>query len=204
MSTKKLIQYGSQHFGITQTSAHSASVQLICGSHEHEEFLIRLIEETDAHWVSHGSDTRECDWAVGRESQGYPVKGELPSALENAADLLLEECSAITDIANYFGDDANMATTGKAQTLYGRLFIVSKLSTIAAKVAIVCESHEHRYHIIGLLENEAAGWMIGRTEAADPKYSHEGSFSDAVEEAANLLLRECQCMSELDAFFADE
>ena len=45
MSVKKLHQYKGQHFGITRNSLHSARVQLICGNHEHEDFLVNLIDE---------------------------------------------------------------------------------------------------------------------------------------------------------------
>ena len=56
MSVKKLHQYKGQHFGITRNSLHSARVQLICGNHEHEDFLVNLIDESNYHWVSSGSD----------------------------------------------------------------------------------------------------------------------------------------------------
>ena len=75
------------------------SIRRVCnssvGNHEHEDFLVNLIDESNYQWVSSGSGDRNSDWAVGRESQGYPLEGDFEAAVEHAADLLLEECSAM-------------------------------------------------------------------------------------------------------------
>ena len=203
MSVKKLHQYRGQHFGITRNSLHSASVQLICGNHEHEDFLVNLIDESNYQWVSSGSGDRKSDWAVGRESRGYPLEGDFEAAVEHAADLLLEECSAMRDIEDFFGDEGRMTATGKAVSYEGRQYTVLKKSSTAAQVDAVCNRHSHRHYIIGLVEHEASGWVLGRPESGSGKYVHEGRFAEAVEHAANLLLRECMAMDELDAFFGE-
>lgn len=201
MSDKRLLEYKEQHFGLTRTSPHSASVQLICGRHEHEEFLVELIEECSRSWVARRAQESDCDWAVGRETQGYPIEGTVADAMERAADLLLEECSAMKGIEDYFGEDGNLSTTQKVQESEGRQYLVTKMSTVAARVDAICDGHSHRFYIIGLVEDEAAGWIVGRTDADSPKYSLGGQFTVAVEQAANLLWRECLSMAELDTFF---
>lgn len=201
MSAKKFHQYRDQHFGVARTSLHSASVQLICGKHEHEEFLIQLTDEGSRQWVSDNSDARESDWAIGRETQGYPVNGDFRDAVENAADLLLEECSAMTGIEAFFGDGGDMTTTDKALVYQDRQYVVTNKGSVAAEVNILCDRHDHRYYIVGLVEDQAAGWILGRPDAGSPRYAHEGAFVGAVENAANLLLRECISMDELDEFF---
>lgn len=201
MSDKRLLEYKDEHFGLTRTSPHSASVQLICGHHEHEEFLVELMEECNDSWVARGDHESNCDWAVGRETRGYPIEGTVAAAMERAADLLLEECSAMRDIQDYFGEDGNLSTTQKAQTLEGRRYLVTKTSTVAARVDADCDEHSHRQYIIGLVEDEAVGWIVGRPDLDSPKYSLGGHFTGAVEQAANLLWRECLSMAELDEFF---
>ena len=201
MSVKKLHQYKGQHFGITRNSLHSARVQLICGNHEREDFLVNLIDESNFQWVSSRSDDANSDWAVGRESAGYPLEGDFEGAVEHAADLLLEECSAMRDIEDFFGDGGRLSATGKTVSYEGRQYIVTNMSSVAAHVDAVCNRHSHRPYIIGLVEHETAGWALGRPESGSGKYVHEGRFAEAVEHAANLLLRECMAMDELDAFF---
>ena len=58
--------------------------------------------------------------------------------------------------------------------------------------------------MLGLLDDDAVGWIMGRTEGNTPKYSnHEAGFTEAVEQAANLLRRECLSMEQVDDFFRE-
>lgn len=107
----------------------------------------------------------------------------------------------MTGIVEYFGDEGDMTTTDKVQLFQDRQYVITKNGPTAAQVNIVCDKHDHRYYIVGLVEDQAAGWILGRPEAGSPKYAHEGEFVGAVENAANLLWRECLSMEELDDFF---
>ena len=60
--------------------------------------------------------------------------------------------------------------------------------------------HEHESFIIGLLEAETGGWVVGREKSG---YPHEGNFVDAVDHAADLLIEECNAMVQMDTFFSD-
>ena len=197
---KKIHSYRDEQFGVTQTSLHSATVNVICGEHEHDDFLVELIEQCDFKWV-HGSGGGECDWAVGRDDQGYPIEGNFAEALEHAADLLLEECGAMQGVSEFFGSEGEMQTTDKVLTYGGRHFLVRHDSSVSAKVEIHCKEHEHNYLIIGLADSQAAGWIMGRPDAKSPKYVHNGPFAEAVEQSANLLLRECLSMNQIERFF---
>ena len=201
-TAKKIHTYREEQFGITRTSPHSATVNVICGVHEHDDFLVRLIEKSKYDWI-HGSGGGDADWAAGREDQGYPIEGNFLGAVEHAAALLLEECKAMQGVAEFFGDQAGMETTDKVLAYMGRQFLVRNDSSIAAKVSIHCKEHEHRYCMIGLVEYEAAGWVMGRPDAQSPKYIHKGTFAEAVEQAANLLLRECLSMNQVEEFFGE-
>ena len=51
------------------------------------------------------------------------------------------------------------------------------------------------------MEHETVGWIVGRKEAG---YPNTGNFVEAVEHAANLLIEECQAMTQVDRFFTDD
>ena len=80
----------------------------------------------------------------------------------------------------------------------GVQFEITRTSPDSATVNINCGGHEHQDFIVGLWENEAGGWVVGRKEAGFP---HEGDFLEAVEHAGDLLIQECQAMSQIDRFF---
>ena len=60
--------------------------------------------------------------------------------------------------------------------------------------------HDHRDFVVGLMEDQTVGWVVGRKEAG---YPHDSNFVEAVEHAAELLVEECQAMSQVDRFFTD-
>ena len=68
----------------------------------------------------------------------------------------------------------------------GAPFEVTRTSPESAKVDLNCARHEHREFIVGLMEDETVGWVVGRKEAG---YPHTGIFVEAVEHAAGLLSR---------------
>ena len=82
----------------------------------------------------------------------------------------------------------------------GMAFTVDRTSPHSAEVRIRCEMHDHDEFIIGLMEDETAGWVVGRKEAGHP---HEGRFRSAVEHAADLLVEECLATHQMDGFFAE-
>ena len=67
-------------------------------------------------------------------SVGYPLEGDFEGAVEHAADLLLEECSAMRDIEDFFGDGGRLTVTGKTVSYAGRQYTVTNMSSVAAKV----------------------------------------------------------------------
>ncbi len=85
-----IIKHKGQPFEVTRTSADSATVNLHCGAHEHRDFITGLMEDDTGGWV------------VGRKEAGYPHKGRFASAVEHAADLLVEECLAMGQVDTFF------------------------------------------------------------------------------------------------------
>ena len=201
---RKLHSFRDREFRVIRRSPHRATVNVICGEHKHDNFIVGLIDESRSDWVTVGPDDRESDWAVGRKDRGYPMKGEFAGAVEHAAGLLLEECYSMRDIEDFFGEEAKMRTTEKVQTYGGRQYVVASTSPISATANIVCEVHKHHNYVIGLVEHKAAGWVMGRPRSGAPTYALKCKFVEAVENAANLLLRECLSMEQVDTFFGKE
>ena len=83
----------------------------------------------------------------------------------------------------------------------GAPFEVTRTSPESAKVDLSCGRHDHREFIVGLMEDQTVGWVVGRKEAG---YPHTGIFVEAVEHAAGLLVEECQAMAQVDEFFTDD
>ena len=125
-------------------------------------------------------------------------------AVERASELLLEECRAMAEIQEFFGDEPDGPTTAKILSLRGGSYAVTRDSPVSAAVAKMCREHGHPPYMLALLDDEAVGWIMGRTEGSTPKYSnHDASFGEAVKRAANLLRRECVSMGQLDDFFRE-
>ena len=82
----------------------------------------------------------------------------------------------------------------------GAPFEVTRTSPESAKVDLSCGRHDHREFIVGLMEDQTVGWIVGRKGAG---YPHAGNFVEAVEHAADLLIEECQAMAQVDRFFTD-
>jgi len=80
----------------------------------------------------------------------------------------------------------------------GAMLGVTRTSPDSATVDLKCGEHDHQDFIVGLMEDEAVGWVVGRKESG---HQHEGSFVDAVEHAADLLIQECKAMVQVDRFF---
>ena len=85
----------------------------------------------------------------------------------------------------------------------GREFEVTRTSEVSTTVNIRCEAQAHEDFIIGLVEDEAAQWVVGRKEGGQPGYVYS-FFEDAVNRAARLLMKECLDAGQLDDFFAQE
>ena len=196
---RKLHCYRGGEFRVIRRSPHKATVNLVCGEHRHKQFIVGLIEETGDDWASSGSG--ESDWAVGNKDRGYPFDGNFSGAVDHAADILLEECHSMRDIQDFFGEEAKMRTTEKVQIYGGKRYTIASTSPVSAKMNIDCVVHDHHDYIIGLVEHEAAGWVVGRPGLGAPKYSAHVKFAEVVEYAANLLLRECLSMEQVDDFF---
>lgn len=92
-----------------------------------------------------------------------------------------------------------MVVVKKAYQYQGSTLEVTRNSADSAKVNLQCGYHAHREFIVGLMEHEAGGWVVGREDAG---YPHTGNFVSAVEHAANMLFHECQAMAQLDDFFS--
>ena len=80
-------------------------------------------------------------------------------------------------------------------------FVATKTSPASATVNIACGPHTHEDFIIGVAENDAIGWVVGR---AGSGYPQGGNFLDAVEHTAGLLYEECAAMQQIEGFFEDE
>ena len=196
--------YRDEKFLVTGVSPYMAEVDLVCPDHEHAEFEVCLIDGVDENWVTTSSSQSTSDWAVGRESNLYPIDGKFRDAVERASDLLLEECYSMAQIEEFFGDDGDGPTAAKIQSYWGNNYAVTRDSPVSATVNKICREHNHLSYMLGLLDDEAAGWIMGRTEANTPKYScNSASFAEAVQQAANLLHRECLSMAQLDGFFRE-
>ncbi len=83
-------QYEGADFQVTRTSPASATVVLQCGMHEHEEFMVGLVEDEAS------------GWAVGRKTSGNFVDGNFNDAVDKCAELLIEECNAMVQIDTFF------------------------------------------------------------------------------------------------------
>ena len=81
----------------------------------------------------------------------------------------------------------------------GATLQLTRTSSASATVALQCGMHEHDQFIIGLMEDETWGWVVGREQGGSP---HEGNFVDAVDHAADLLIEECNAMVQVDTFFS--
>ena len=201
---RRLYPYRDEMFVVNGESPVAATVCVVCTDHEHDEFAVCLIDGVDENWVRSSSKQHNCDWAVGREGSLYPIEGDFRAAVERASDLLVEECHAMAEIEEFFGDEPDGPTTAKILSLWGDSYAVARNSPVSATVAKMCREHGHPSYMLGLLDDEAVGWIMGRTEGNTPKYSnHDASFSEAVEQAANLLRRECQSIGQLDDFFRE-
>lgn len=84
-----------------------------------------------------------------------------------------------------------------------RVFEVTRTSEVSATVNIRCEAQAHEDFIIGLVEDEAAQWVVGRQETGQPGYV-QSLFENAVTWAAYLLMKECLDAGQIDDFFAGE
>lgn len=93
-----------------------------------------------------------------------------------------------------------MSAAKKMYHYEGAKLQVNRTSSASATVALQCGMHEHDQFIIGLMENETWGWVVGREESGSP---HEGNFVDAVDHTADLLIEECNAMIQIDMFFSD-
>lgn len=82
----------------------------------------------------------------------------------------------------------------------GSTLQVDRISSDSATVVLHCGMHEHEPFRIGLMEDEAYGWVVGREESG---YPHDGNFVDAVDHAARLLIEECNAMVQVDMFFSE-
>ena len=198
---RKIHRYRNERFRVNMRSPHRATVNVVCGEHRHDFFIIGLIEEISSDWVRRAADDNDSDWAVGWKEGGTPIKGDFESSVNHAADRLLEECYAMRSVAAFFGDEVKSSSVEKLKSYQGREYVVKSSSPISAKMNIVCKNHKHRDFIIGLAGHEVAGWLTGRPEAERVKYGIPGEFASVVEQTANLLLRECLSMQQVDKFF---
>ena len=196
---RKLHNYRGGEFRVIRRSPHKATVNLVCREHRHKQFIVGLIEETGGDWASGRSG--DSDWAVGDKDRGYPFEGNFSGAVDHAADILLEECRSMKDIQHFFGEEAKMRTTEKVQVYGGERYTITSTSPVSAKMNIDCVVHDHHDYIIGLVEHEAAGWVVGRPGLGAPKYSAHVKFTEVEEYSANLLLKECLSMGQVDDFF---
>ena len=89
-AVEKIYQYHGATLEVTRNSGDSAKVNLRCGYHEHQEFIVGLMEHAAGGWV------------VGRKEAGYPHKGNFGSAVEQAAKLLFQECAAMGQLNDFF------------------------------------------------------------------------------------------------------
>lgn len=90
--------------------------------------------------------------------------------------------------------------TKKTHNYEGATLQVTRTSSASATVELQCGMHEHDQFMIGLMENETWGWVVGREESGSP---HDGNFADAVDHTADLLIEECNAMVQIDMFFSD-
>ena len=90
----KMIAYKEMKFPVSRTSVDSATIGLLCDKHEHDTFIVGIVEITGK-------------WAVGRkETGGKAVPDNFDKAVTRCAELLFRECTAITEVDSFFDGDA--------------------------------------------------------------------------------------------------
>ena len=82
----RVYEYYGHKIEVTRTSPDSATVNLTCGMHNHEDFIVGKIEG-------------HTGWGVGRKASGSSIDGSFAKAVDHCADRLLEECDSMESIA---------------------------------------------------------------------------------------------------------
>ncbi len=132
------------------------------------------------------------------------IDAELGVALED--ELVMAGVVKVTEIPLQHPRKAhaggNIMTAATRHFQYrGMQFEATKTSPASATVNIACGLHIHEDFIIGIAENDAIGWVVGR---AGSGYPQDGNFLDVVEHTANLLYEECAAMRQIEGFFEDD
>lgn len=147
-----LMKYKGVPFTIDRTSPHSAEVRIRCEMHDHDELIIGLMEHETAGWV------------VGRKTAGHRHEGRFRSAVEHAADLLVEECLATDQMDKFFTGVGMRGAGGDEHLLeeqldefFGALF--AALSRVLRDLAVAPPETHHRewilYHLRAFMHDEA-------------------------------------------------
>ena len=216
--------HGGRKFEVTRTSEVSATVNIRCDAHAHEDLIIGLVEDEAAQWV------------VGRKEAGQPgyVHSFFEDAVNWAAYLLMKECLDAGQFDDFFAQEHvrehprdGMIVRKKVHQYKGEQFAVMQNSSFSVRVNILCPAaHDHDEFIIGLgashvdlweeiwgswdeeeddqeegpEEDGVTEWVVGRESRG---YRRKGRLLGMVRHAADLLVEECKGISQMDDFFAD-
>ncbi len=100
------------------------------------------------------------------------------------------------------GDQEDAEEPAMPEKLYqyeGETLRVVRTSPASATVSLQRGAQELEPFIVGLMEDEASGWVVGREKSGN---FHEGNFWSAVDHAAALLIEECNAIHQIDEFFS--
>ena len=92
--TKRMYEYGKWRLEVTRTSPDSATVNLVCENHEHEDFIIGKVEG-------------HTGWGLGRKGSGSGFDGPFSEAVEQCGDRLIFECDnmeSISEVDEFFAE----------------------------------------------------------------------------------------------------
>ena len=86
-------EYEGVEFVVTRTSPDSATVELECDKHDHEDYIVGRIEG-------------QRGWGVGRRESGCPHENDsFQDAVQHCATILAEECdsmASVEQVDNFF------------------------------------------------------------------------------------------------------
>ena len=185
---KRVYEYEGNRFAVVRTSPDSATVDLKCGEHTHEDFIVGTIEG-------------EKGWLIGRKESADGPRGPIDkfaTAIEWSCHMLVEECDVVVQLDEFFAEDERL------YEYRGEKFEVIRISRDSATVNLKCGKHDHESFNVALGDG-VTGWLVGRDkDPYGPTDKETGwRFEEAVEFGANILVEECGAVVQLDEFFAE-
>ena len=185
---KRVYEYEGKRFEIVRTSPDSATVNLKCREHTHEDYIVGTIEG-------------EKGWLIGRKESEDGPRGpieEYATAVDWSCHMLVEECETVVQLDEFFAEHE------RVYEYEGKRFDVSRTSQDSGAVNLKCGKHNHDGFRVAL-DDGVKGWLVGRDEAPYGPADKEAGwrFAEAVEFGAKTLVGECEAVVQLDEFFEE-